>query len=740
MGNEYFDLNIRVKATSEDAALELVKKQLGDVSAKVKEAGDSAKGAGGFFSELGSKLKELAVAAGVAMGLAEVVRLIKDGAREAMADERALGALVIMLGQFDKTLVGAKEKAEKFGESMKQVGMDDGEVYVGLRQLIPITGQYENAAKGVALAWNLHIATGMDYATMLDLIAGLIANKPKALTQAMSLLGEKYDTTQHALDALTAKFGDFASKIDDQQMKVDKLAIKWHDFWKMIGGEAAAAILDGIELAGKLGDKLQAVVDRLAKGKTSGDSAFTGEKARKDAMQFHEDSIAYFEKELAKVEKGTDKWYEYTKAISENVEAWRKLKGTSESGMPSGPPKANDPKEDPKKDNGKEADAVTKLAEAYRDLGAAEADAARQKMLEATSIEGATAAFQKAYSTRLRAAEMERQAIDANYRQQITQEGLTDKAKAALHDKYVIDIMRAEMKLNADLSHLGDDLTKTWAKDLKQDEANFKEMLLKKEADEKASEQRRQTNSKKFEDLHKKREISERAGELKAMRQELITELFDLRTNEQRKHEILKQFAQLNTEIAKEEARAKRDLALQTAADAFMAASQAFGNNKALAIAGTVISTYKSAQEAYEAMASIPYVGPALGIAAAAAAVAAGLARVQQISSAEPSASAEKGYDIPEGVNPVVYAHAREMVLPREEADVIRALAARPSSIINNRQRGPEIHMTVNNPIGATTDYAYRQLDRRLRTAGRQNDRSIFLTGRTSIGTTRRRK
>jgi tape measure domain-containing protein len=54
---------------------------------------------------------------------------------------------------------------------------------------------------------------------------------------------------------------------------------------------------------------------------------------------------------------------------------------------------------------------------------------------------------------------------------------------------------------------------------------------------------------------------------------------------------------------------------------------------KAAAIAQTVIDTYKAAQSAYAAMAGIPYIGPALGIAAAAAAIAAGMGRVAAIRS-----------------------------------------------------------------------------------------------------------
>lgn len=53
---------------------------------------------------------------------------------------------------------------------------------------------------------------------------------------------------------------------------------------------------------------------------------------------------------------------------------------------------------------------------------------------------------------------------------------------------------------------------------------------------------------------------------------------------------------------------------------------------KASAIAETTIATYQSATEAYKAMAGIPIIGPALAVAAAAAAIAAGLNNVAQIS------------------------------------------------------------------------------------------------------------
>ena len=52
---------------------------------------------------------------------------------------------------------------------------------------------------------------------------------------------------------------------------------------------------------------------------------------------------------------------------------------------------------------------------------------------------------------------------------------------------------------------------------------------------------------------------------------------------------------------------------------------------KAFAVSQAIINTFQGANEAYTSMASIPYVGPALGIAAAVAAVAMGIANVHSI-------------------------------------------------------------------------------------------------------------
>ena len=91
-----------------------------------------------------------------------------------------------------------------------------------------------------------------------------------------------------------------------------------------------------------------------------------------------------------------------------------------------------------------------------------------------------------------------------------------------------------------------------------------------------------------------------------------------------------------DAEIAIEkEKQAAKNAALQEGANVLNQASDLLGKStaegKMLAVASATISTYLSAQKAFESFASIPVVGVGLGIAAAGVAVAAGIANIDKI-------------------------------------------------------------------------------------------------------------
>jgi hypothetical protein len=104
---------------------------------------------------------------------------------------------------------------------------------------------------------------------------------------------------------------------------------------------------------------------------------------------------------------------------------------------------------------------------------------------------------------------------------------------------------------------------------------------------------------------------------------------------------------------------------------------------KTSATANIASNAASAGSGAYAATAAIPYVGPALAPAAAATAYSGALAY---------EAVAERGYDIPAGVNPVTQLHAREMVLPANIADPLR------QSLSGGGQNAGDVHLHLHTP------------------------------------------
>lgn len=120
---------------------------------------------------------------------------------------------------------------------------------------------------------------------------------------------------------------------------------------------------------------------------------------------------------------------------------------------------------------------------------------------------------------------------------------------------------------------------------------------------------------------------------------------------------------------------------------------------KAAAISNALIDTYKSATGAYASLASIPIVGPALGAAAAGAAIAAGLANVQAIRSQGFMAGGYTG-DMP--TNAVAGAvHGKEYVFDaastaRIGVDNLNAMRLNSGNVGTNQNSKPTINQNNN--------------------------------------------
>lgn len=124
---------------------------------------------------------------------------------------------------------------------------------------------------------------------------------------------------------------------------------------------------------------------------------------------------------------------------------------------------------------------------------------------------------------------------------------------------------------------------------------------------------------------------------------------------------------------------------------------EAFSIGQKAAIAQATVNTFMSATEAYASLASIPYVGPILGAAAAAAAVAAGFVNIQQISSQ--SFQAHGGMDeVPQsGDNQSFTLSAGERVVqPTANKDLTDFLAQQKNGGTTNNSNASNYAITVN--------------------------------------------
>ena len=125
----------------------------------------------------------------------------------------------------------------------------------------------------------------------------------------------------------------------------------------------------------------------------------------------------------------------------------------------------------------------------------------------------------------------------------------------------------------------------------------------------------------------------------------------------------------------------------------------ALGENNALykaaAITQTIIETYKGAQAAFSALAPIPYVGPVLGAAAAAAAIAGGMARVGQIRSAR-----EQGGNLAQGQASTVAERRAEVIVPASASRVRTAEQMRQIMGETNRNTGAPQISIINQTTG----------------------------------------
>jgi len=169
------------------------------------------------------------------------------------------------------------------------------------------------------------------------------------------------------------------------------------------------------------------------------------------------------------------------------------------------------------------------------------------------------------------------------------------------------------------------------------DDKRIERIEKQKEEAAKARQKELEDNQKHFDDLfaqeqaqqEKNQEVDLKKAEERKKNEESFDALFNKLQVDQAKEFSDSQKKQ--KEIAKQVSEAKFDIAKGLANTLVGLTEEGTVAYKTAAVAETSISAFEGAQKAFASLAGIPVVGPALGAAAAAAAVVAGLARVSKI-------------------------------------------------------------------------------------------------------------
>ena len=144
-------------------------------------------------------------------------------------------------------------------------------------------------------------------------------------------------------------------------------------------------------------------------------------------------------------------------------------------------------------------------------------------------------------------------------------------------------------------------------------------------------------------------------------------------------------------------------------ADAYSASGNTvkefFVAQKAASVANTIISAYEAAQKAYASLAGIPFVGPALGVAAAAAAIMAGLARVSAIRAQSLAAGGSVAGKSPTKTadNVPIMATAGEFMQP---VDTVKHYGTKAMEAIRRKLVPKELFRSFS-PASFTPNYSY---------------------------------
>lgn len=229
MADKEFTVQVKVKATSEDAAIEQTKKALNNLEKTTKEAGKAASSASGSFASAG---KQLLAYAGSVFGVVKALQFLKQSFQAAAQEQamwRVLEQGMLATGKATREQVQAmKEYLEKAEELS---GFDKDDLIPGYLSLIEVTGNAETAQKLLTVAVTAAAHEHGNASEYIDVMTRTImTGTNRALTPFGIKLREMAEDGKIANEEfknLSNTYHDLGASIHDTEMEQRRAELAW---------------------------------------------------------------------------------------------------------------------------------------------------------------------------------------------------------------------------------------------------------------------------------------------------------------------------------------------------------------------------------------------------------------------------------------------------------------------------------------------------------------------------------
>jgi CRISPR/Cas system CSM-associated protein Csm2 small subunit/translation elongation factor EF-1beta len=236
-----YTVNIKVVASSEDAAIQQVTQKLSEAKEKIQETGQAAEESGFGISELKEKVLALAEAFGVMIGAREVISFFKEMISAGMDEEHQL----IQVADAERRMAGATNEQVEHGKEWldtlaKISGITKDQLIPSYIQALGVTKDMGTAqailqvAAGVAAHGYGDLASSVDKMTRFMMTGMIRGSDPlTASIIAGKNAGEDFDTILRT--RLIPAFGDAGAKMNDLKMQAERQKVAWEESKEQMG-------------------------------------------------------------------------------------------------------------------------------------------------------------------------------------------------------------------------------------------------------------------------------------------------------------------------------------------------------------------------------------------------------------------------------------------------------------------------------------------------------------------------